>query len=489
MDSRKDQQAQQAPIFNILSKYAEEKTVRFHVPGHKGGTCFVDRAKPFYEKVLDIDLTEITGLDDLHHPEGIISRAQELAASCFFADKSYFLINGSTVGNMAMILGTLQRGDQVLVQRNSHKSIFSALALAGVEAIFLEPESCPTFMVPIGIHINVIKKALQHYPNAKALVITYPNYYGMAPNNKEIIELAHNHGLLVLVDEAHGAHFGQHNSLPEAAMQLGADISVQSTHKMLSSMTMTSMLHIQGKRVMRDDIELYLNTLQSSSPSYPLMASLDLAREQIQMMPSEQWETALEDYTVLRTAIYTLGYTVSPAQKMTINKKIVRMDPYKLIISPTWELSGYELQAKLESYNIFCEMSDPFNILMTLPLKPIADWSQHLVQVLSIIAKDKHKVGNRESIRKIPVGIVEPVPLQSIQMRLFRTHEKKEEYLPHSIGKRAAEMILPYPPGVPILVPGETISEEAVEKIVVLQQFGAYFQGKNKGFVTIQVEV
>jgi arginine decarboxylase len=237
-----------APIFDTLLSLKDQQNARYHVPGHKGGAFFLDRAKPTFGSMLEIDVTELSGLDDLHDPQEIIAEAQQLAASCFYADQTYFLVNGSTVGNLAMIMAILQKGDRVLVQRNSHKSVFHALAMVEAEAIFLQPEGCPTFKVPVGVTLDQVKEAFNYYPQAKALVLTYPNYYGMALEIKEIIQYAHQQGAVVLVDEAHGAHFGQHRALPPSAMQLGADVSVQSTHKMLGSMTMASMLPCTGKK-------------------------------------------------------------------------------------------------------------------------------------------------------------------------------------------------------------------------------------------------
>lgn len=318
----------EAPIQRALMEFAEKQPKRFHVPGHKGGHCIQPNAYPTHQTVMKWDVTELTGLDDLHHPEGMIADAQMLAAQTFFAEQTFFLVNGSTVGNISMILATMNRGKQVLVQRNSHKSIFHGLALAGAEAIFLEPEVCPTFAVPIGLHVETVKQAVGKYPKAKGLILTYPNYYGMAGDIQEMVEYVHHKGLFVLVDEAHGAHFGQYTGLPPSAMNLGADISVQSTHKMLTSMTMTSMLHVQGNRVSRADLKYYLQSLQSSSPSYPLMASLDLARQFIQDRTEDDWRLSIAEYEELRTQIGQAGYVASSLIVQEANQFRVEMDPY-----------------------------------------------------------------------------------------------------------------------------------------------------------------
>lgn len=479
----------EAPIFNRLKKFKDQQNARYHVPGHKGGAFFLERAKSAFASMLEIDVTEISGMDDLHDPQEIIAEAQLLAATCFDADQTYFLVNGSTVGNLAMIMATLQKGDQVLVQRNSHKSIFHALAMVEAEAIFLQPEVCPTFKVPVGVTLDQVKGAFNHYPQVKALILTYPNYYGMALKIKEIIQYSHLQGAFVLVDEAHGAHFGQHRALPPSAMQLEADVSVQSTHKMLSSMTMASMLHVQGKRVDQRDLQFYLSSLQSSSPSYPLLASLDVAREQLQRMDDTEWGRALDEYEQLRVHIASLPmYRVSQVEKKgndSLQKEMrYKMDPFKLIIQPTGGMTGYQLQSALEEEGIFLELADTDNILLTLPLTPKQEWNQRLIQALRLIAqrygyKDNHEKPEDDTLRSY-FDIQKHADLTRISMKVVRSSDVKEIPLDLSKGERVAEMITPYPPGIPILIPGEEISQDMIDFIYTLQHCGAYFQGKGK---------
>jgi arginine decarboxylase len=480
----------EAPIFNRLNAYKDLENARFHVPGHKGGAFFLDQAKPLFSSMLEIDVTEITGMDDLHDPQEIIAEAQQLASTCFTADQTYFLVNGSTVGNLAMIMATLQKGDQVLVQRNSHKSVFHALAMVEVEAIFLQPECCPTFNVPVGVTLDQVKEAFNHYPKLKAFVLTYPNYYGMASEIREIIQYAHQQDAVVLVDEAHGAHFGQHKALPPSAMQLGADVSVQSTHKMLGSMTMTSMLHVQGKRVDIRDLEFYLHSLQSSSPSYPLLASLDVAREQLQRMNHTEWDQSFAQYEYLRVKIRSINrYSVSyagkegnhPLQKQTL----YNMDPFKLIIQPIWGMTGYQLQRLLEEYGIYSELADTDNVLLTLPLVPKQEWNERLIDALQSIALSYAYLDDHTNTG-LPVFTSHShknnkhTDLTKIKMKTYRSSDVKEVSLHQSKGERVAEMIIPYPPGIPILIPGEAITQGIIDYILALQHRGAHFQGKGK---------
>lgn len=484
------------PILNKLVEFKDQHNARFHVPGHKGGYSFLGDSTSSFDPILGIDLTELSGLDNLHDPQGIIAEAQQLAAKCFKAEHTYFLVNGSTVGNLAMILATLQKGEQVIVQRNSHLSVFHGLALAEAEAILLEPEICPLFDVPVGLSLSQIKEALLCYPEVKAIIFTYPNYYGFASEIEELIQYAHQNNLLVLVDEAHGAHFGQSKALPPSAMQLGADMSVQSTHKMLSSMTMTSMLHVQGDRVCLEDLQYYLRSLQSSSPSFPLLASLDVARAQLEGMEGEQWDEALEGAEQLRRDIAALQkYEVSQARKKGRSPLTYHMDPFKLLIQPSWHMTGYQLQEILEESGIYSELSDPRNVLLTLPIIPNQTWNTRLLEALQKAA-DSHSDHiktqllqiNKEDIPPPKKGLSHSAPLAKIKMKVYRWAEKEEVPLQQAVGRSVAEFITPYPPGIPLLVPGEVIKEEMVDYIKALQKQGAFFQGKgNKEFDTILV--
>ena len=468
------------PLVERLHQYAQAKPVRLHVPGHKG--YLSEHAHPYtayFQSLLPIDVTELAGLDDLHAPESVIKEAQELAARCFQAERTYFLINGTTVGNLAMVLATLEPGDYVFVQRNSHKSIFHALALARARAVFLEPELCPLFGVPIGLTVEAVQKGLKEYPQAKAIILTYPNYYGMAMSLGEIISLAHQHNLVVLVDEAHGAHFGQHPGLPPSAMQWGADVSVQSTHKMLGSLPQSSMLLIQGSRVAREELEYFLSCLQSSSPSYPLMASLDLARYLLERLEPATWEKSLQAYRHLREEIEHLGaYTLSGEGPVEGSPWPVSQDPFKLIIQPKGNLSGYQLQEELAALGIYTELADPFNVLCTLPLVANEQWNTLLLQALSKLVH-KHIV-NGEKQRKKKSKPYSQKKLSCVSMEMIREKDKERLPLEKAVGRQAAEMIIPYPPGIPVLFPGEIISQEIVSYIQELHRLGATFQGKGK---------
>lgn len=265
------------PLYEALIEFKERGPLSFHVPGHKNGLNFPQEAIREFKGILSIDVTELAGLDDLHSPFECIDEAQQLLAEVYNTKRSYFLINGSTVGNLAMILSCCGEHDIVLVQRNCHKSIINGLKLAGANPI-LDPWIDEAYNVPVGVRNEIIKNAIGKYPNAKALILTHPNYYGMGMDLEASIAFAHAHKIPVLVDEAHGAHLCLGEPFPKSALTYGADIVVHSAHKTLPAMTMGSYLHINSHLVDEDKVTTYLSMLQSSSPSYPIMASLDIAR-------------------------------------------------------------------------------------------------------------------------------------------------------------------------------------------------------------------
>lgn len=253
MDQRK------TPLYDKLVKHSAGKPVSFHVPGHKNGRIFTEHGKEFYNDILKLDLTEISGLDDLHHPTGVIAEAQNLAADLYKTRSSHFLIGGTTVGNLAMLMSCFTEGDIVFVQRNSHQSIFHGIELARLMPIYLEPEVDEVTGLALGISFDTLKNAIQEYPNAKGIVVTNPTYEGYGQNLQPHVELAHRANMLFLVDEAHGPHLVfEGDCWPRSAIQAGADVIVQSTHKMLPSMTMTSMLHINNPKVDEQRLLLYL---------------------------------------------------------------------------------------------------------------------------------------------------------------------------------------------------------------------------------------
>lgn len=468
------------PLYNALREHLERNPISFHVPGHKYGTILNSRASGIFEGLLEIDATELTGLDDLHSPEGPIMEAEILLAELYQVQKSFFLINGSTVGNLAMIMAACGEDDLVLVQRNCHKSVLNALRLVKARPVFLEPEYNPEWKTAAGIGLDTVKQAFQHYPTAKALIVTYPNYYGMVYNLKEIIDEAHLLQIPVLVDEAHGPHFIIGEPFPPSAVQLGADIIVQSAHKTLPAMTMGSYLHFNSQLLDVTKLKDHLEMLQSSSPSYPIMASLDLARNYL----ASYSQTDLT-YLVSEINRFKARLAEIPAIKI-MDYQAQTGDFLKITIQSRCGLSGFELQKKLEALSVYTELADPYNVLLILPLLkkgqfyPLDEAGDRINQILKNLP-----------VQDVSVGVI----AQSQKMSELAIPYKEMEQLKdkgisikNGLGQVCAETIITYPPGVPLLYRGEKITEGKLNELNQLIESGARFQGGptlKEGFIKV----
>jgi arginine decarboxylase len=480
-----------APLFEALEAHYRKKPASFHVPGHKSGRGADAAAAFFYQDILSIDYTEISGLDDLHQAEGVILEAQQLAADCFGAEETFFLVGGSTVGNLAMITAVCEPDDILLVQRNVHKSVIHGLMLARAKAVFLTPEWDSDSGLAAGVNIKEVEEALQAYPEAKGLLITNPNYYGMGIDIKPLAQLMHKYDKPLLVDEAHGAHFGFHAKMPPSALSSGADIVVQSTHKMLTAMTMSAMLHVQGQRIDRAAVKLRLSMLQSSSPSYPLLASLDLARRQMHLRGEALLQQGLQvvnDFIGKMQKLPCYGFAPLPSS----GKADTYQDPFKVsIFDATGTLSGPELREQLELGGCYPEMADELRVLLVFTLGSTKEDSAKLYQVLSNICarnklQKKELAGLIANINKIP-----PFTQISHPVAFHLDHAKESEgtetqgtvwvTLEEAIGQKSAGMVIPYPPGIPLLYPGERITKHGAAYLQQLAARGIRFQGTPGG--------
>lgn len=460
-----------APLYEALVQFASNNPVSFHVPGHKNGFVGEETGNQFFSQLLKIDLTELTGLDDLHSPEGVIAEAQELTASLYGVKSSYFLVNGSTVGNLSMILASCSSGDRVIVQRNCHKSVMHALYLAKVKPVFVAPIYDTHAGFQTGVTPEILQKALEKYPDSKAIILTNPNYYGASLNLQPIIEMAHNNKIPVLVDEAHGAHFCLGGPFPESAINQGADIVVHSAHKTLPAMTMGSYLHFNSGLVKEDKVKFYLNILQSSSPSYPIMASLDLARAYLESFRAKGYQHILEDYLDFRKKAGQID-GINVVESIV---KGVSNDPLKIILQAEGNVTGYKLKDMLEKANIYPELADSKNVLLVLPLAVIKNKDDIIKRIKRAVA-GATMIGNEAKPEEI---LIEQDQISEIQLTYQEMDDTPTQtaMLFTSEGKISAEDIIPYPPGIPLVLRGERISASQIEKIKELLEQGAVFQG------------
>jgi arginine/lysine/ornithine decarboxylase len=457
------------PVYEALQKHKNNNPISFHVPGHKSGAILHQHSQNLFQEVLKIDATELSGLDDLHSPEGVIKEAQELLAELYQVKESFFLVNGSTVGNLAMVLSVCKKDEVILVQRNCHKSVLNALKLAKAHPVFLEPEYNQEWKTATGVSKEIIERAISLYPEAKGIVLTYPNYYGMVYDLKSVIDLAHLHNIPVLVDEAHGPHFIIGEPFPASAIQLGADMVVQSAHKTLPAMTMGSYLHINSNRVNSDKVKEYLQMLQSSSPSYVIMASLDLARHYLATYEDNDMEYLLKEISRFKKELSTIQSI------KVLDYPDSHGDTLKVTIQSRGTLSGFELQKIFEEIGIYTELADPYNVLLILPLLkenqdyPLVEASSKIKAVLADVPK--HSIEEQYKIRSGTISEL-AIPYEKLS-----NVEKEAVQISEAVGNVCGETIIPYPPGIPLLLMGELITEEKINQLIQLIDMGARFQG------------
>lgn len=464
------------PLFDALVSLAESRKVSFHTPGHKSGKGISTRFRKFVgPRIFTIDMTTLDEVDCLQRPVGVIKEAQELAAEAYGADHSFFLVNGTTVGNHVMVLSTATPGDEILVARNAHKSILTGIILGGAIPRFFHP----VFDQELGILLNVTTQeaveAMECHPSAKLLSLTSPNYYGVTADLTAIVPEAKRRGFFVLVDEAHGPHLHFHPNLPTAALDAGVDVCVQSTHKILGGMTQSSMLHVKGSDIDHSGVIRLLHLLQSTSPSYILMASLDLARMQMATEGEKLLSKAIDLANDARDRINRIpglscfGEADLPAGGFSL-------DVTKLTVSAKGlGISGFEASAILNAdFGIQVEMADLFNILVIVSIGDRRDDLDRLVEALASLAKRGIRPADR---RAIPC----PFPPMGQQLHLPPRDAffAPSDHVPlaKAEGRISSDIVTIYPPGVPVLVPGEEVGSATIDYLLSLAACGARIDG------------
>ncbi|MFY9217545.1 MAG: aminotransferase class I/II-fold pyridoxal phosphate-dependent enzyme [Tepidanaerobacteraceae bacterium] len=471
----KFQEQQQTPLFDALKKHVAEGTLPFHVPGHKGGKGIPEFRAFVGENVLSIDVTSgLLDLDTICNPRGVIQDAEDLAARAFGADHAHFLVNGTTSGIQAMILSVAGPGDEIIIPRNAHRSVIGGLILSGVRPVYIKPVIDNYMGIAMGITPESVRRAIVEHPNAKAVFVINPTYYGVASDLRKIVEIAHSYGKPVIVDEAHGAHLGFHPDLPLSAMEAGADMSAVSVHKLLGSMTQSSILLVKGDLIDDRKVKAAMNLTQTTSPSYPLLASIDVARKQAALKGRELLQRTIELCERVREelngikGIYVMGRDVEGTEGC------FALDPTKLAINlREIGLSGFETEKLLKyEYGIQMELSDLYNVLA---LGTIADNEASMRTLVNAIKDIVQKYGSKNLI-KITTELPDNQELV-VSPRFAFYSEKRVVPLEEAEGEISAEMLMAYPPGIPIICPGERISKEVIEYAKTLKSEGCQMEG------------
>ena len=394
------------PLLEALKKSAQKPHAAFYAPGHKQGQgCDRNIIDLIGKDVFNADLPELPELDNLFAPVGVINKAQELAAKTFDADKTWFLVNGSTCGIMAAILATCNDGDKIILPRNIHQSAIAGLVFSGAIPIFVQPEYDFDERLAYNLTPEAVQQALTEHPDTKAVMMLHPTYQGICSDLQAIADLTHQYNIPLLVDEAHGAHFAFHKDLPPSAMSLGADLTVQSTHKTLSAMTQASMLHIQGTKVCGQKITKALQLVQSTSPSYLLLSSLDAARHQMATKGKELMTKTIALATEARNRLATIP-RLSVLQPNT-KPGCHHFDPTRLTINISkLGMTGFEADEILhEQLGVTCELPLLQHLTFIISLGNTPKDIQQLIQACQTLASSPHYA------KRYPLGLpISPSP-------------------------------------------------------------------------------
>lgn len=454
------------PFTQALEDYAREHFVPFHTPGHKIGIGAPQRLKEWMGPALPYDLGVMYALDDLHEPEGVLKEAQELAADLYGADYTWFSINGTTAAIQTMIMGTVGEGDTVIIPREAHRSVIGGLMLSGAKPVYLEGRFDERWGVPLGTTPAEVRQVLTEHPEAKALVLTYPNYYGIAVAIKEIIDLAHEQGVIVLVDEAHGPHLPFGNHLPLEALAAGADVVAQSTHKLTGSLTQTSMLHVKGNRVDVRNITRVHQLLQSTSPNYIFLASLDMARHQL-AMEGHQLVTHAE------TLAHTLRQRLQQIPGIAVPDvadfdSAYALDRTKVLIDFRGVgLTGVEAEKRLRAHKIEVELVQGYHVLVLITFGDTKASIDQLADAVAAVAQEALRAPTGAVVIDSACDAVNdsarlPVPEVVLTPRQAFMAPKEVIPMAEAAGRIAGETISYYPPGIPCVAMGERITNRVL---------------------------
>lgn len=447
------------PIVQALKDYINKNNSPFSMPGGKGGRGFDDS---FKEILLKGDITEVEGLDNLHKAEGIIKEAEELLRDYYGSTKSFFLVNGSTSGNITMIFSALKEGDKVLVERGCHKSIFNGILLRKLIPVYISNAYSKENHIPLGIDYYSLINLLEEHKDIKAIILTYPNYYGVCGDLKSIIKECKKRDIKVLVDAAHGAHFGAHKALPENPVKLGADMVVMSAHKTLPSLTQGAYLHVNHKELLQE-VERYLYMFLSTSPSYLIMASLDYGRGFMEEQGEEAYEELLRLLSHYKELINTLPmFKCLDRQQLLKNKseKIYDFDDTRLVIQVRDDDgSGYRLLDYLGEKGLQGEMADDKNVvLITNPFNVEEDFKSLYMALKECGKKD---ILDKELV----IALEHSIPKLKLPPYEALKKERKLCSIEESLNSICAENIIPYPPGIPLVMMGEVMDKQVIDKI------------------------
>lgn len=460
------------PLLEALERMKYDRLVPFDVPGHKHGKGNKELTEFLGEKCLEVDVNSMKPLDNLCHPVSVIKEAEALAAEAFGAAHAFFMVGGTTSSVQAMILSSVKSGDKIILPRNVHQSVINSLVLCGAVPVYINPQTNKRLGIALGMSVSDVKRTIAENPDAKAILINNPTYYGICSDLKQITEIAHKQGLRVLADEAHGTHFYFGKDMPISAMAAGADMAAVSMHKSGGSLTQSSIL-LCGKNVNENYVRQIINLTQTTSGSYLLLSSLDISRRNLALQGEEIFEKVKRFAQYARDEINAIGDYYAYSKELVNGDSVFDFDVTKLSVN-TLELglAGIEVYDLLrDEYGIQIEFGDLGNILAYISVGDKTKNVERLISALGEIRRlyKKDKSGMLESEYINPV--VEMSPMTAFYA------EKKSTKLDECANEISAEFVMCYPPGIPILAPGERITKEIIDYIKYAKEKGCMLTG------------
>ncbi|MGN1110260.1 MAG: aminotransferase class I/II-fold pyridoxal phosphate-dependent enzyme [Oscillospiraceae bacterium] len=461
-----------APLYEAMKEHRLNRVVPFDVPGHKGGRGNTTLTEFLGKDCLKNDVNSMKPLDNLCHPISVIKQAQEIAADAFGAANAFFIVNGATGAVQAMIMSVCKRGDKIILPRNVHRSAINALVVCGAIPVYVNPGVNSELGIPLGMTPEDVEKAIIANPDAKAVLVNNPTYYGICSDLKRITEIAHKHGLYVLCDEAHGTHFYFGENLPPSGMSVGADMASVSVHKTGGSLTQSAML-LMNERVNSDYVRQIINLTQTTSASYLLMVSLDLARQNLALHGKEFYAKTVEFADYARSEINAVGGYYAFADELCNGKDFFAFDKTKLSIhTRAMGLAGIEVYDLLrDEYGIQIEFGDIGNILAIITG---GDSKLEIERLLGALSEIK-RLYSRSPVGLFDHEYINPIVELPPQDAFYGEQESLP--LDETDGRVCAEFVMCYPPGIPILAPGERITKDILDYIKYAKEKGCNLTG------------
>lgn len=468
-----------APVMEALERMKRARLVPFDVPGHKRGRGNRELTEFLGQRCLDVDVNSMKMLDNLCHPVSVIKEAEALAAEAFGAAHSFFMVGGTTSAVQAMVLSAVGRGDKIIMPRNVHRSAINALILCGAVPIYVNPQMDHDLGISLGMSVSEVKAAIEKNPDAKAVLVNNPTYYGICSDLKSITELAHAHGMMVLADEAHGTHFSFHEDLPMSAMQAGADMAALSMHKSGGSLTQSSLL-LCGPKVNVGYVHQIINITQTTSGSYLLMSSLDISRRNLALHGREIFSKVISLVEYAREEINSLGDYYAYGRELINGDSVFDFDITKLsIFTRPVGLAGIEVYDILrDDYDIQTEFGDIANILAYVS---VGDREKEIERLVAALAEIKRNY-RKDPGKLMKAEYIDPVVECGPQEAFYA--EKESLPLDDTAGRVCSEFVMCYPPGIPILAPGELITEEILQYIRYAKKKGCQMTGPEDMTIT-----